>query len=44
MNSDRRQRKKDLSCSKEGGLGRGECMHDSRRCRTWNADTDGIRG
>lgn len=38
--SHKTERRRGLSCSGEGGLGRGECK--CRRC-TWNVDTDGMR-
>lgn len=44
MNSDRRLRKRNLSCNKEGGLRRREYMHKGGRCSMWNEDTDGVMG
>jgi len=43
MNSDSGPRKRNLSCNREGGLGRGECMRGGGRCKMWNEDTGGVR-
>lgn len=39
---DRRLRTGNVSCKKEGGLGRGEFMYKDGRCRMWNENTDWI--